>query len=154
MTTTAEIGAAPETCIDVLERELGRLARVLEAMQRKRNYPLDRSQYVLLRLLETQGPMPTVALADLLLLDDSTVTRQIAAMEAADLVARRANPNDGRSSLIHPTRHGLAVAKKMRHMRLERIAHLVEDWTSGEREKLAKLLQKLNVSLTDSLLEA
>jgi DNA-binding MarR family transcriptional regulator len=154
MTTTAAIGAATETSIDVLERELNRLARVLEAMQRTLNYPLDRSQYALLRLLETKGAMPTVALADVLLLDDSTVTRQIAAMEAADLVTRRANPNDGRSSLIHPTRHGLAVAKKMRHMRLERIADLVEDWTSAEREKLAKLLQKLNVSLTDSLLEA
>jgi DNA-binding MarR family transcriptional regulator len=154
MTTTADIGAGTESAIDILEGELNRLARVLEAMQRKLHYPLDRSQYALLRLLEKQGPMPTVALADLLLLDDSTVTRQIASMETADLVTRRANPNDGRSSLIHPTRHGLAVAKKMRHMRLERIAHLVEDWTSHERDKLAKLLQKLNVSLTESLLEA
>ena len=93
MTTTAETGAATETSIDVLERELNRLARVLEATQRAFNYPLDRSQYALLRLLEAQGPMPTVALADSLLLDDSTVTRQIAAMEAADLVTRRANPN-------------------------------------------------------------
>ncbi|HZD89688.1 MAG TPA: MarR family transcriptional regulator [Pseudolabrys sp.] len=140
--------------IEVLERELGQLARVLEAMQRKRNYPLDRAQYLLLQILEAQGPVSTAALAELLLLDDSTVTRQLASMEAADLIGREPNPKDKRSSLIHATRHGLAVARKMRRMRLERIAHLVEDWTAGERDKLAALMTKLNGALKRSLCEA
>ena len=148
------VEAEAPASIDVLERELGRLARVLEAMQRKRNYPLDRAQYTLLRVLETQGPSSTAALAGLLLLDDSTVTRQIAAMEAADLVARKPNPNDGRSTLLHATRHGLTVARKMRRMRLDRITRLVEGWTAGERDKLAALLTKLNASLHRSLAEA
>ncbi len=143
-----------ETSVDVLERELGQLARVLEAMQRKRNYPLDRAQYLLLRLLEEQGPVSTTALAGLLLLDDSTVTRQLAAMETADLIGRAPNPKDRRSTLIHPTKHGLSVARKMRRMRLERIAHLVESWTTGERDKLAVLLTKLNGALKGSLCEA
>ena len=146
--------AADDVSIAVLEEELGQLARVLEAMQRKRNYPLDRAQYLLLRVLETRGAISTAALAGLLLLDDSTVTRQIAAMEAADLVARKPNPNDRRSTLLLATKHGLAVARKMRRMRLERIAHLVEDWTRGERDKLATLVTKLNASLKRSLAEA
>ena len=85
MTSTLEQDVPAKASIDILERELGQLARVLEAMQRKRNYPLDRAQYVLLRVLETQWPTSTAALAELLLLDDSTVTRQIAAMEAAGI---------------------------------------------------------------------
>jgi len=155
MTATLERDLATEDgSIAILEHELGQLARVLEAMQRKRAYPLDRAQYLLLRVLETEGAISTAALAGLLLLDDSTVTRQIAAMEAADLVARKPNPNDGRSTLLHATRHGLAVARKMRRMRLDRIAHLVEDWTRGERDKLATLVTKLNASLKRSLAEA
>ena len=152
--TLAASGDAPADSIAVLERELGQLARVLEAMQRKRNYPIDRAQYLLLRLLETEGPTSTTALAGALLLDDSTVTRQLAAMEAADLIGRKPNPNDKRSSLIHATRHGLSVARKMRRMRLDRIAHLVEDWTAGERDTLAALLVKLNGAFKRALCEA
>ncbi len=152
--TLAARADAPADSVAVLEGELGQLARVLEAMQRKRAYPLERAQYLLLRLLETQGPTSTAALADLLLLDDSTVTRQLAAMETADLIGRKPNPNDRRSSLIHATRHGLSVARKMRRMRLDRIAHLLEDWSAGERDKLAALLTKLNGALKRSLAQA
>ena len=147
-------GDTTDASVDILERELGQLARVLEAMQRKRRYPLDRAQYVLLRVLETQGPTATTALASHLLLDDSTVTRQIAAMETAGLVARKPNPHDGRSSLIHATKQGLSVARKMRRMRLERLTYLFESWTAGERDKLATLLTKLNAGLKKSLCEA
>lgn len=150
MNTTTDV----ETdSVDVIEREIGQFARVLEAMQRRRNYPLDRAQYLLLRVLETRGPTSTSALADLLLLDDSTVTRQIATMEEANLVARQPNPNDKRSSLIHATKHGLGVARKMRNMRLTRIAHLVGNWTDNERDMLAHLLEKLNGALKRSLSE-
>jgi len=146
--------AAAESTAETIEREIGELARVLEAMQRRRNYPLDRAQYLLLRVLEARGPTPTTTLADLLLLDDSTVTRQIATMEDAELVAREPNPNDRRSSLIHATRHGLTVMRKMRRMRLERIDRLVADWSGAERDSLAALLTKLNGTLKRSLKEA
>jgi len=154
MITAAEDQGAAETNVETIEREIGELARVLEAMQRRRNYPLDRAQFLLLRVLEARGPTPTATLADLLLLDDSTVTRQIAAMEDAELVAREPNPNDRRSSLIHATRHGLTVMRKMRRMRLERIDRLIADWTTDERDTLAGLLTKLNGTLKRSLKDA
>jgi DNA-binding MarR family transcriptional regulator len=131
----------------ILERELAYLARALEAAQRKRNYPLDRAQYLLLGVLEGEGPQSIATLADRLLLDDSTVTRQIAAMEAQGLVDRRPHPKDGRSILVHATRRGLSIAGRMRELRLDRIATLFATWTGTERERLAKLLTKLNASL-------
>jgi DNA-binding MarR family transcriptional regulator len=154
MNAAANDPAVAETNIETIEREIGDLARVLEAMQRHRHYPLERAQYLLLRVLEAKGPTPTATLADLLLLDDSTVTRQIASMEEADLVARQPNPNDRRSSLIHATRYGLTVMRKMRRMRLDRIDRLVADWTASERDTLAMLLQKLNGALKRSIIEA
>jgi DNA-binding MarR family transcriptional regulator len=153
MTAAANDLTVAETNIEIIEREIGDLARVLEAMQRHRSYPLERAQYLLLRVLETHGPTPTATLAGLLLLDDSTVTRQIASMEEAGLVARQPNPNDRRSSLIQATRQGLTVMRKMRRMRLDRIDRLVADWTVSERDKLATLLQKLNGALKRSIAE-
>ena len=137
--------------VKVLEQELAQLVRALEAVQRRRSYPLERAQYILLTLLEAKGPQPIAELAASLLLDDSTVTRQVAAMEAQALIDRRPNPKDGRSILIHATRRGLAVAKRMRALRMDRITQLFGDWDEAEREAFATLLVKFNASLRRSL---
>jgi DNA-binding MarR family transcriptional regulator len=132
---------------ETLERELAYLSRALEAVQRRRNYPLDRAQYLLLRVLEDEGPQSIATLACRLLLDGSTVTRQIAAMEAQGLINRHQNPNDGRSILVYATRQGISIAARMKEMRLDRITKLFGDWSGTEREMFAKLLTKFNASL-------
>lgn len=143
--------AGASSAIAILERELAHLARALEAAQRKRAYPLDRAQYLLLSLLEDRGPQPITSLADQLLLDDSTVTRQVAAMEERHLIDRVPHPQDGRSTLIRATRHGLQMVAQMRDMRLGRIALLFEDWSEKERAGFAAQVTKLNASLRRSL---
>jgi DNA-binding MarR family transcriptional regulator len=137
--------------LETLEQELAQLVRALEAAQRKRVYPLDRAQYLLLGLLEREGPQPAVSLARQLLLDDSTVTRQVAAMEAEGLIDRSPSPQDGRSMLVRATRHGLRMAAQMRKMRLGRIKLLFDGWTEAERSRLATLLAKLNQSFRQAL---
>jgi DNA-binding MarR family transcriptional regulator len=149
LTGLAPVSHSPN--IDVLERELSYLVRALEAIQRRRSYPLDRAQYLLLGVLEGEGPQSIATLAERLLLDDSTVTRQIAAMETRALVDRRSNPKDGRSILVYATRRGLSVRKRMRELRLGRINALIDDWAGSERADLARLLIKLNASLKRSL---
>lgn len=135
----------------LLERELAHLARSLEAVQRKRAYPLDRAQYILLGMLERDGPQPVGALAERLLLDDSTVTRQVATLEQQALVDRLPNPRDGRSSLIRPTRLGLATVAQMRDLRLGRLATLFDDWPEADRSAFATMLARLNAGLHQSL---
>ncbi|GAA4333774.1 MarR family transcriptional regulator [Pigmentiphaga soli] len=137
--------------IEVLEQELAYLARALEAVQRKRRYPLDRAQYLLLALLERDGPLPVTALAERLLLDDSTVTRQVAAMAERGLVDRLPNPADGRSMLIRATPAGLETAGQMRDMRIGRVALLFEGWPDDDRVRMAELLARLNASLRATL---
>ena len=141
------------SAIATLERELAHLARSLEAVQRKRAYPLDRAQYLLLTLLEERGPQPIASLADRLVLDDSTVTRQVAAMEDRRLIDRVPHPQDGRSTLIRATRHGLQLVAQMRDMRLGRIALLFEDWSEKDRAGFAAQMTKLNAALRRSLQE-
>lgn len=58
-----------------VEYELMFLNRALEALQRKRSYPLERAEFLILRTLSEGGAATVGGLAKALLLDDSTMTR-------------------------------------------------------------------------------
>lgn len=133
-----------------LEQEFAFLARSMEAINRKRAYPMERAHYLLLLRLQ-DGPRSIGSLATGLALDDSTVTRQVAAMEKAGLVRRRTNPADRRSALIEPTPEGSAGAAAMRALRLERIAALFADWSEADRAAFAAMLTRVNGLLAETL---
>lgn len=135
--------------IERLERELTYLARRLEANARKRRYPLDRAHYLLLLNL-ADGPMSISALAHTLDLDDSTVTRQVAAMEKHGHVEKRANPDDGRGAIIAATREGLDAAETMRSERRTRMATIFGGWSTSDLEQFAELLARGNRQLAES----
>ena len=139
--------------LEVLEQELAYLARALEAIQRKRRYPLDRALYLLLRLLGREGPQPVAAIAEALLLDASTVTRQVDALAGQGLVERIRNPGDRRSILVEVTEAGREMAATMRDMRLGRIALLFGEWDIEARGEFAEGLARLNATLRRSILE-
>jgi DNA-binding MarR family transcriptional regulator len=146
----AQPHAQANSSLPILERELAYLVRMLEAVQRRRQYPLERAQYLLLELLR-EGPQPVASLAERLVLDSSTVTRQVAVLEQQALIDRLPNPEDGRSTLVRATRQGLIAAEQMRDMRLGRIALLFEDWSETDRSAFAALVGRLNTSLLRSL---
>lgn len=133
-----------------LEQAFAFLARALEAINRKRAYPLERAHYLLLLRLRA-GPASVSALAASLALDDSTVTRQVAAMQRLGLVTKLVNPVDGRSALVEPTADGAARAEAMRTERLQRIQALFADWPEAERAQLAALLGRVNRQLARTL---
>ena len=54
----------------------------------------------MLKCLQTEGPLRAGALADCLQSDPSTVSRQVAALVKDGLLERRADPDDGRASLL------------------------------------------------------
>jgi DNA-binding MarR family transcriptional regulator len=144
-------GADRPSAVATLEWELVLLVRALEAVQRRRNYPLDRAHYLLLGLLEREGPQSIAALATHLLLDGSTVTRQVAMMEGQGLVEKQPHPQDGRSALICATPHGRRQATKMREIRLRRVKTLFQGWEGKDRATFAALLARFNVSLSQVL---
>ncbi|ALK10739.1 MarR family protein [Blastochloris viridis] len=133
-----------------LEHAFAFLVRALEAINRKRVYPLERAHYLLLLQLR-EGPASVSSLAASLALDDSTVTRQIAAMQRLGLVRKLVNPTDGRSALIEPTPRGAAGAEAMQAARLERIEALFAAWPDADRAQLATLLGRLNRQLAATL---
>jgi DNA-binding MarR family transcriptional regulator len=150
-TARGKADAGVDAPVETLEWELMLLVRALEAVQRKRRYPLERAHYLLLGLIEREGPQSIAGLATHLLLDGSTVTRQVATMEELRLVEREPHPQDGRSTLINATPHGRREAAKMRDIRLTRMAALLEGWSGKERATFAGLLARLNVTFAATL---
>jgi DNA-binding MarR family transcriptional regulator len=135
--------------LDLIETEMAVLARGLERHSRQSETyrDLDRASYLIARTLETTGPLSITRLASALGLDPTTVTRQISTMEAARLVDRRADPDDGRVTLVSLSNHGRRTAHTVRLVRKERLDTLLRDWTQADRRKLGRLLARFNDEL-------
>lgn len=132
--------------ISRLEADLALLIRILESRYRRRHYPLERAHYLLLSAL-LEGPQRSGTLTGRLVLDHSTVTRQIAAMEKRDLVIKRADPQDKRSSLVEASPLGVRRAAEMRALRLQRLHALLAGWSADDVAQFAGLVARLNVDL-------
>jgi DNA-binding MarR family transcriptional regulator len=140
-----------DDAIRSIETEVALLLRRAEATRRAdphaEHRALDRAAYVILRQLEASGNANVGALATLLGLDGSTVTRQVAAMERDGLVERRRDPSDGRGTLIVATVHGRARLRAVRQARAELYERVLADWSTQDRAILAALLHRFNESL-------
>lgn len=149
MTNVTRAGdASPD--ISELEYELASLARTLEALNRRRNYPLERAHYLLLLHLR-DGALSVGTLAERLLLDNSTVTRQLDAMKKKGLISKIPNPDDGRSQLVASTPAGARMADDMQVLRTQRLAATLADWSAQERDTLKGLTHRLTRALSESL---
>jgi len=85
-------------------------------------------------------------LAELVGLDATTVTRQIATMETEGLVRRRRDPRDRRVSLVELTALGRRRMDAVRTARESRITELVGDW-SADDQAFGRLLGRFNEAI-------
>ena len=74
--------------------------------QRQPGDAIDYSAFPILKLLTHQGPMRLSALAQVLGLDASTVSRHARQLEDKGLLERTEDPDDGRASRVAVTAHG------------------------------------------------
>ena len=109
---------------------------------------LDRSAYGILCRLADEGPQRLGLLASAFGLDPSTITRQVQAMEKAGLVQRQADPDDRRASILDLTDEGKVTLAHTRAYRRERLEEVLADWPGHDRQELARLLTKVNDSIT------
>lgn len=105
---------------------------------------LEKAAYLLLSRLAGSGPARLSALAGDACLDLSTVSRQVAALEAEGLVERAADPADRRASVIAASARGMAVYERHRRAWLAALGDLTGDWTMDERREFTRLLGRIN----------
>ncbi|MFY1635707.1 MarR family winged helix-turn-helix transcriptional regulator [Solwaraspora sp. WMMB335] len=110
--------------------------------------PLERAAYTLLVRIAGDQPDRLSVLAEDLGLDISTVSRQVAALEAAGLATRAADPSDRRASVITPTEHGREVYARNRAIWVNAVRELLTDWTPQQRCEFSALLGRLIDSIT------
>ena len=142
------MGDGTKAAADHLEHEMVLLTRLLEALTRRRNYPLDRAPYLLLLQL-AEGAKNINELATTLALDGTTVTRQIASMETRGLVEKTSDPTDGRIALVARTEKGARLVEDMRRVRVERVKELFSEWSEEDMSAFAGYLARCNLDLYD-----
>jgi DNA-binding MarR family transcriptional regulator len=142
-------GAADRGALTDIETELAALTRALDGLSRRSKVyeRLDRSGYLLARTLDGRGPTTISALAIELNLDATTVTRQVAAMDADGLVQRSRDPRDARACLVELTAEGRLRMRDVRAAREDRIAGLVDGWSDGDRRTFAAMLARFNEAI-------
>lgn len=103
---------------------------------------IDRSAIVLLKSLLHLGPSRSRALAEAVHSDPSTVSRQVAALVKDGLVERRADPEDGRASLLAVTDRGVRLLEEQRARFALSIARMVAHWDPEDLDRFVELFER------------
>ncbi|MFJ3960977.1 MarR family winged helix-turn-helix transcriptional regulator [Streptomyces sp. NPDC090036] len=107
---------------------------------------LERSAYLLLSRIETQGPMSIGQLAEAFGLDTSTVNRQTAALLRCGLAERVPDPDGGVARKLRITAQGGSRLAEDREVNQSCLARVVAGWSPEEVRELEDVLVRLNRS--------
>jgi DNA-binding MarR family transcriptional regulator len=118
-----------------------RLARLL---RRQGDTGLTPSQLSALTSIERHGPLTLGALADLERVAPPSITKVVAKLEQRELVARRADPADGRVAHVSPTSAGTALLAAVRQRKDVWLAARLADLDDDQRDRLAAALDVID----------
>jgi DNA-binding MarR family transcriptional regulator len=138
--------------LDVVLTNVVRLARhpqLAELMSAGIDVAVDRRLFVLLNLIADRGPMRASELVDLMAVDQSTVSRQLAALVDAGLVSRAVDPTDRRAALVEVTAAGHEAIAAARTRWRQTLAHLAARWSPEQRAALLESLGELGAGLQE-----
>jgi DNA-binding MarR family transcriptional regulator len=96
-----------------------------------------------LRMLARHGTMRLSELSDRLQIAPRTATEVVDALQARDLVRRRADPGDRRATLVEVTEHGAGTLAEIRATRGPEAGRIFGRLTPADRAELARILNEL-----------
>jgi len=144
-TGAGELGRA----LTKLVRAVSRAKAVVQAETGRADY----AAFSLLVALAENGAMRASALAETVLSDPSTVSRQVAHLVDLGYVERQPDPEDGRACHLALTAAGAAALEDNRRARDAYLAELTSQWPDQDRAALARLLDRLAGEFTRDLQE-
>ncbi|OBI41609.1 MarR family transcriptional regulator [Mycobacterium sp. E796] len=159
--TVAAVTYAPKLdSVDSISAALSRVVRLSvsrSAFARQASAAdteLSQPSYMLLRVLIDEGPLPIGRLATMAHMDVGMATRRVRALADAGLVTRRADPGDGRVSVIATTPDGERAAGSLHEVRREHLARALSGWSAAELQQFDRLLTKFLEDTTKTPIEA
>ena len=132
-----------DNSLEIIDLELALLIRRITSANRKIGH-LDRSAYLILYRILSDGPAGVKTLAEESHLDVSTLSRQTAALEQKGYVERIPDPLDRRAYSLQITELGKQEFYEHRKLRFAALAENFKNWTEEEQSQFASLLQKYN----------
>lgn len=125
------------------------VARLSRRLRRQAVSEMSITQFSTLASLDKHGEMTPRALAEHEHVKPPSMTRTVASLEAAGLVARRAHPTDGRQVVLALTDSGRSLLAEHRRLKEAWLARRLAELTPDERatlERAAPILDKLSRS--------
>ena len=132
--------------LDAIERALttvvrhANLPRLRARMLEASGVMIDPAAYPVLRQVATLGAVRVGDLARALVVDVSTVSRQVRQLEQAGFVSRREDSSDGRVSMVALTRQGGRVMEQVGLARRALLDEVMAGWPPEEQEMFGDLL--------------
>ncbi|MEU4412395.1 MarR family transcriptional regulator [Nocardia salmonicida] len=130
--------------VDTIQRELTAFARRARGRAAELHPELSLVAYSILDLiLERDGCLAT-DLAEQFLLDKSTVSRQVGALEKLGYLERAVDPDNRRNHVLRATPEGRIVAREAERRRREAFQARFADWTDADVAAMAGYLTRYN----------
>ncbi|WP_194813486.1 MarR family winged helix-turn-helix transcriptional regulator [Nocardia sp. XZ_19_385] len=129
-----------------IQRELTAFARRARGRAAELHPELSLVAASILDLLIERDGCQASEVAEHFLLDKSTVSRQIAALEKLGYLTREVDPANRRNLRLHPTAEGRRVAGAAEAARRAAFAVRFEDWPDGDLARLAQYLTRYNAT--------
>jgi DNA-binding MarR family transcriptional regulator len=122
--------------------ELGKtMGMLFQRIMRARKEP-EGGQLAALGMLSKCGPVRSSDLAKELFLDQSTVSRHVAHLEADGLIEKVADPDDRRATQLHLTELGHKHIQDFWHKRIEAMREGFEHWDPEDLRTLTRLMTR------------
>ena len=110
---------------------------------------LDRALFPVLSRIGLSAGISTVALANLIGRDHSTISRQVTKLEELGLVEKASSPADARVRLLFVSSDGKSLLHKIRQGRRRFLEKQFASWSEGELLLLTRYLYRLSKTLND-----
>lgn len=130
-----------------LNRAANRYNQLIEAELRA--IGLEVLAWRVLMILGEQSPLPAAKVADLAVINLSTLTRLIARMKKSDLVETATSQSDRRVTEIRLTEAGQAKLLEARHLTAPFYGHAVDGFGEEELASFLEMLRRLHCNLAD-----
>jgi DNA-binding MarR family transcriptional regulator len=138
-------GPEPTDPVQQVEREFATLMMHLTRYKHQvHGNRIDRMALMVLGTLAHCGPSRLTTVAERTGLDPSTVSRQVADLEKAGLLAREADPEDRRAMQLKATPAGQQLLERLSLGRRRRVERLLSDWHPDDIATFGRLLAQLN----------
>jgi len=124
--------------VQIVARGLGRISR-----ERARADEVTPQQAETLQLIAERGAISTSTLAQLLGIDPSTASRNLAGLQKAGLVTRKKASEDGRQTDVRLTPKGKRAADAATVSSSQALSAVLDKINRGERQKVLDALEAL-----------